>query len=360
MKLSDFDYTLPDELIAQRPLGERDASRMLLLDRARGKWEDRAFRELPEMLRGDELVVVNNARVLPARLFGHRQGVRAGQPGKRGRARREFLSAQIEVLLTRRVAGDEWEALVRPGRKMRVGERVSFGEGELEAEVVCRGEYGIRRLKFFGEVEGALEKLGHMPLPPYIRRADEAGDGERYQTVFARERGAVAAPTAGLHFTLRILERLAARGIEVCEITLHVGLGTFQPIHAEEIEAHRMHSEAYEIPEMTANKIHVARREGRRVLAVGTTVVRALEAAASKSRGGETVQSGRGEAELFICPGHRFRVVDQLLTNFHLPKSSLLVMVAAFAGRELLLRAYEHAVAARYRFYSYGDCMLIR
>jgi len=364
MKLSEFDYSLPEELIAQRPLEVRDASRMLVVDGATESWEDRAFREFPELLGGGELVVVNNARVLPARLFGCRKGVRAEPPGKQGRVRREHLSASIEVLLTRRVEVDVWDALVRPGRKMRTGERVVFGEGALEAEVVGRGEYGVRRLRFMGDLEGALEKLGHMPLPPYIHRADEPADRERYQTIFARKRGAVAAPTAGLHFTPQILARIAERGAEICEITLHVGLGTFQPIHVEEIEAHQMHAEAYEISEAAARQIETARGAGRPILAVGTTVVRALEDAARKAAnsGGDAtmVQAGASEAGLFIRPGHRFRVVTQMLTNFHLPKSSLLVMVAAFAGRELILRAYEHAIAQRYRFYSYGDCMLIR
>lgn len=363
MKLAKFDYGLPEELIAQRPLVSRDASRMLVVERFRGDWQDRHFRELPELLRGDELLVVNNARVLPARLFGWRKGVRAEPVGKHSRARREYLKAQIEVLLTRRVEPDVWEALVRPGRKMRAGERVVFGEGELEAEVVGRGEYGLRRLRFSGEVESALERLGHMPLPPYIHRADEPADRERYQTIFAQRSGAVAAPTAGLHFTPQILAQLKERGIEICEITLHVGLGTFQPIHADEVEAHRMHAEAYEIPEDSATRIEEARRGGRPILAVGTTVVRALEDAAQKAAAGsDSILLGRvaGEAELFIYPGYRFRVVDQMLTNFHLPKSSLLLMVAAFAGRELILRAYEHAVEQRYRFYSYGDCMLLR
>jgi len=364
MKLTEFDYVLPEELIAQHPLEERDASRMLVLIRAKGNWEDRTFRKLPDILRGDELVVVNDARVLPARLFGRRKGVRAEPAGKQKRARHEHLSAQIEVLLTRRIEADVWEALVKPGRKMRTGECVVFGEGELEAEVIGRGEYGLRELRFRGEVDAALEKLGHVPLPPYIRRADEAADRERYQTIFAQKQGAVAAPTAGLHFTPEILLRLKERGIEVCHVTLYVGLGTFQPIHAEEIENHRMHAEAYEIPEETARRVASARRTGRPILAVGTTVVRTLEDAAQKAANSDSdvglVRAGASEASLFIYPGHRFLAVDQMLTNFHLPKSSLLVMVAAFAGRELILRAYQHAVAQHFRFYSYGDCMLIR
>jgi len=373
MKLSDLDYPLPRELIAQHPLAERDASRLLLLDRARQSWEDRQFRELPELLRANELVVVNNARVLPARLFGQRVGVGAEPSGRHSRVRREFLKSRIEVLLTRQLSSDVWEALVRPGRKMRKGERVVFGQGELEAEVIGRGDYGLRRLRFSGtgDLNQAIEGLGHVPLPPYIDRPDEPADRERYQTIFARHHGAVAAPTAGLHFTPEILDRLHARGIEVCEITLQVGLGTFQPIRCENVEDHRMHSEAYEISQAAAVKLKAARREGRAILAVGTTVVRALEDTAQKSRsrhsgatrvdrGDAAIEPGKAETDIFICPGHEFLVVDQLLTNFHLPKSSLLAMVSAFAGSELILQAYEHAIHQRYRFYSYGDCMLIR
>jgi len=364
MKLAEFDYHLPDDLIAQRPLAERDASRLLVLDRASQSWYDREFRELPELLSGHELLVVNNARVSPARLMGRRLGVKAERPGKSSSTRRQFLASPIEVLLTRQVSDNIWEALVRPGRKMRVGERVVFGQGELEAEVVGFGAYGLRQIRFSGtaDVRRAIKRLGHVPLPPYIDRPDEPADRERYQTIFARKEGAVAAPTAGLHFTPGIVDKLHAHGMEFCEITLQVGLGTFQPIRCESVEEHRMHGETYEIPEETATKIAAARRSGRPVLAVGTTVVRALEDAAQKSRRGTdgSVASGGGVADLFISPGYRFRVADHMLTNFHLPQSSLLVMVSAFAGRELILRAYGHAIEQRYRFYSYGDCMLIR
>jgi S-adenosylmethionine:tRNA ribosyltransferase-isomerase len=365
MKPSDFDYELSAELIAQRPLEERDASRLLLLERRKGRWEDHSFRELPELLRGDEILVVNNARVLPARLLGRREGVRSQPVGRHYPARREYLTAGIEVMLTRCLEADQWEALVRPGRKIRTGERLVFGEGELVADVIGRGDCGARRLRFSeqGDLLAILERIGHIPLPPYIRRPDEPADRERYQTMFAAEPGAVAAPTAGLHFTPQVVERIRARGAELCEITLRVGLGTFQPIHSEEIEQHEMHSEPYTIPERAAAYIREARRAGRPVLAVGTTVVRALEDAAEKSAaaGREPLpEPGVAEAEIFIRPGHRFRVVDQLLTNFHLPRSSLLVMVAVFAGREQILAAYRHAVEQRYRFYSYGDCMLIR
>jgi S-adenosylmethionine:tRNA ribosyltransferase-isomerase len=371
MRLSDFQFELPPELIAQKPLADRDASRMLILDREKLAWEDSIFRSWPDLLRGDELIVVNNARVIPARLFGYRKGVRSEKPGHNRRTMREFLSSEIEVLLTKQVAPQEWEALVRPGRKIRVGERIEFGDGELSAEVLSRGKYGLRRIRLTakGDVNQAIELLGHVPLPPYISREDDAADRERYQTIFADYPGAVAAPTAGLHFSPAIVERLRQRSIEIASITLDVGLGTFQPIHEEEIERHRIHSERYEIPAASAAAICRTRRDGRPILAIGTTVVRALEDAATKSsarRGEELeaanhlVEPGIAEADIFIKPGHTFHVVDQLLTNFHLPQSTLLLLVSAFAGRQLILQAYRHAVDVRYRFYSYGDCMWIK
>ncbi len=378
MNLSDLDYDLPPERIAQWPLAERDASRMLLLDRRSGAWEDRQFREFPNILRGDELIVINNARVLPARLWGHRKGVRAQPVGKNSPIRKEHLSAEVEVLLLRACGGDEWEALVRPGRKIPVGETIIFGDGELRAEVVGRAGYGLRRLKFScpNSLIAAIERLGHIPLPPYIKRDDSAIDRERYQTVFARSGTAVAAPTAGLHFTPEILARVRQRGLEVVEITLDVGLGTFEPVRTERLEDHHIHTESYEIPANTADAITRAHAERRPVLAVGTTVVRTLEDAAEKlatthgmKQGANidmaaneklAIAAGRAEAEIFLFPGKPFRVVDQLLTNFHLPRSSLLGLVAGFAGRENILRAYRHAVEEEYRFYSYGDCMWIR
>jgi len=364
-RISDFDYDLPQEAIAQHPLAARDGSRMLLVDHLSGRYEDHNFAEFPELLKGNELVVINNARVIPARLFGRRAGVRAEGKGEGGGASSSFLSSRIEVLLTRRLEADLWEALVRPGRKIRTGERLIFEAG-LEAEVVGRGDYGLRQLKFSGPEDPLvmIERVGHMPLPPYIRRADEPADRERYQTVFAQRPGAVAAPTAGLHFTPAILQRVRARGVEICEITLEVGLGTFQPIHTDDVEAHQMHTEGYEIPDQTAIAIAAARGAGRPLLAVGTTVVRALEDAAEKAAAlrmaAGAIPPGRGAANIFIRPGHRFALVDQLLTNFHLPRSTLLLLVAAFAGKEPVLSAYRHAVASGYRFYSYGDCMLIR
>jgi S-adenosylmethionine:tRNA ribosyltransferase-isomerase len=360
MNLTELDFHLPPERIAQYPLPERDASRILLLDRSSGHWQDRQFRELPDLLRGDELVVLNNARVLPARLFGHRAGVHAQAPGHNNPARNEFLRAPIEVLLVRQLSPGTWETLVRPGRKIPTGEQIIFGDGELSALVEGRGDYGIRILRFNSAtgLQEALDRLGHIPLPPYIKRQDEPSDRQRYQTVFAKKGVAVAAPTAGLHFSPAILERIRDRHIEMAEITLDVGLGTFEPVRTTRLEDHRIHAESYEISPGSAAAIERAQRDRRSVLAVGTTVVRALEDAAEKSSG--QVAAGKAEAAIFIYPGKPFRVVNQLLTNFHLPQSTLLAMVAAFAGTENILRAYRHAVEANYRFYSYGDCMLIR
>lgn len=365
MNVSEFDYELPAAQIAQHPLPERDASRLLLLRRATGVWTDRQFREFPDLLCGDELIVVNNTRVLPARLFGRRAGVNAQPIGEHNPAKDEFLTGEIEVLLVRQLSADRWETLVRPGKKVPVGESIVFGDGELEAVVEERGEFGMRVLRFRvpngGGFAETIARLGHIPLPPYIKREDEPADRERYQTIFARQGNAVAAPTAGLHFTPAILERLQARGIEIAEITLDVGLGTFEPLRTEQMEDHKIHAEAYEIPEATAAAIDRARRDNRAILAVGTTVVRALEDAAEKNAGRQgLVASGKAEAEIFLYPGKRFRVVNQLLTNFHLPQTSLLAMVAAFTGRERVLRAYRHAIESGYRFYSYGDAMLIR
>ena len=367
MRVEELDYKLPRELIAQRPLERRDGSRMLLLDRTTGAYEDRLFRELPSLLQGDELIVYNNARVIPARLFGRRKGIHSQAPSRA--TRKEHLKGRVEVFLTkRRDPPDVWEALVRPGRKLPVGEKIVFGAGELEGEIVGRGELGLRTIRF-GTVSGKddidrlLEALGHVPLPPYIEREDETCDRSRYQTIFAKQPGAVAAPTAGLHFTPEILREIQARGVETCEVTLDVGLGTFQPIHVEDLKDHVMHPEHYEIPETAARKISVARAKGRKILAVGTTVVRTLEDAAlraGKTGSANLLAAGGAEAQLFITPGFSFRVVDALLTNFHLPRSTLLALVCTFAGRDCVLNAYRHAVEAEYRFYSYGDCMLIR
>lgn len=363
MNLSELNFNLPPERIAQRPLNERDASRLLLLDRVSGAWEDRQFREFPDLLRGDELIVINNARVLPARLFGRRAGIHAEPPGAHSPTRHEHSQMPIEVLLVRQLERDTWETLVRPGRKIPVGERIVFGDGELEAQVEARGEYGLRVLRFQSKngFHEALDRLGHIPLPPYIKRSDEPLDRERYQTVYAKQGSALAAPTAGLHFTPEILQRVRARGVEIVEVTLDVGLGTFEPVRTERLEDHKIHAETYEIPQATVTAIERTKREHRPVLAIGTTVVRTLEDAAEKAaQQRATQQPGRSEANIFLYPGKPIRVVNQLLTNFHLPQSSLLALVATLVGRENILHAYEHAVQAEYRFYSYGDCMLIR
>jgi len=365
MRTDDFDYFLPTAQIAQRPLAERDASRLLLLDRASGDVADANFSQLPDLLRGDELLVFNNARVIPARLFGKRAGVHSQTPSRA--TAHEHLTGTVEVLLTRQLASDLWEVLVRPGRKLPVGERIIFAQGELEAEILSRGKLGLRSLRFRSHdgqsAESHIERLGHVPLPPYIEREDEPSDRERYQTVFAKYPGAVAAPTAGLHFSQAVMQRIFARGIQTCELTLDVGLGTFQPVHSEILEQHVMHGESYEIPADTVARITAARSAGRPVLAIGTTVVRALEDSAQRARQsgtGTLLMPGRAEAKIFITPGYQSAAVDALLTNFHLPRSTLLALVCAFAGRERVLAAYGYAVEAGYRFYSYGDCMLIR
>ena len=362
MLVSDFDFRLPDELIAQEPLGARDASRMLHVQRSTGQRSDLAFREFPDLLRPDDLVVFNNTRVFPARLYGRREGVRVQPINPKNPATRDFLRGGIEVLLTRQLSAgpNDWECLVRPGRKIGVGERLFFGgQDELQAQVLARAECGERRIRFqpLADFFATLDRIGHVPLPPYISRPDSPRDRERYQTVYAQERGSVAAPTAGLHFTPEILARIRDRGIETAEITLHVGLGTFQPVRAETVEEHQLHAEPYSIPEGAAEQIERARRESRRVIAVGTTTVRTLEYAARQGAG--TVRAGTGHANLFIYPGYHFQVVRALLTNFHLPQSTLLMLVCALAGKEKVLRAYRHAVDHRYRFYSYGDCMFV-
>jgi len=360
MLLEEFNYPLPSELVAQRPLAERDASRMMVLDRASGTLEDRKFRELPGILQPGDLLVFNNTKVFPARVLGRRRGTSAQPIGRHNPAAREHLTGEVELMLTRQVTEDEWEGLVHPGRKIRSGEVLIFGDGELEAEVLSRGSYGLRRVRLRareGSIDAAIDRVGHVPLPPYIHRRDEPDDRATYQTVYAKVRGAVAAPTAGFHFSERVLSELRSRQIETCEITLHVGLGTFQPVRAERVEAHKMESERYEISEAAAAAINCALVEGRRMIAVGTTTVRTLEHVAREHAG--RIVPGAGDADLFIIPGFPFRITQALLTNFHLPKSTLLMLVSAFAGRESVLRAYAHAISQQYRFYSYGDCMLI-
>ena len=351
MRISQFDYELPEELIAQHPLERRDASRMLVIKRSEGSWRDDAFSEFPSELRAGDTLVLNNTRVFPARLVG----------------RREPTGGRVELLLVRRredVGVNVWEALTRPARRLDAGARLEFGGGRLRAEVLSTTDDGAARVVRFeadGDFDALIEEFGQMPLPPYIRREGDdlvsrAEDRERYQTVYAASRGAIAAPTAGLHFTPRVFDGLRARGVRVAEVTLHVGYGTFAPVRAEDLCEHSVAPESFEIGEGAEEEINQTRERGGRVVAVGTTTVRALESVADE-RG--RVRAGRGETALTITPGHEFRAVGALLTNFHLPRSSLLVLVSAFAGRGLVLAAYRHAVAARYRFYSYGDCMLI-
>jgi S-adenosylmethionine:tRNA ribosyltransferase-isomerase len=366
--VSDFDYHLPDELIARQPLADRASSRMLHLDRATEMLEDRAFREFPDLLRPDDLLVFNNTKVLPARLYGHRSGARAQRLSEDNPAAKEFLRGKVEVLLTRQLSTSPvvWEALVHPGRKLGIGERIYFGgeadgkSHELAAEIVDRGTFGERHLRFdpVDDFFGVLNRIGHIPLPPYIDRPDTPEDREQYQTVYAKPLGSVAAPTAGLHFTNHTLERIRQRGIELTELTLHVGLGTFQPVREEVVEEHKLHKEWFEISPAAAARIQGARDAGRRIVAVGTTTVRTLEYAVRQNPERRIVAQ-RGEADIFIYPGFEFKVVGAMLTNFHLPKSTLLMLVSAFTGRESVLRAYEHAVREKYRFYSYGDCMFV-
>ena len=333
MKTAEFDYALPEELIAQRPLSERSASRLLHLNGATGAIEDLRFSEFHNLTSAKDLVVLNDTRVVKARLFGRKQ-----------------TGGRIEVFIERVVGKYEALALMRSGHPPQAGHRLVLGDG-VDAEVLSR-EADLYRVRFAEPVSRLLERCGNVPLPPYIRHAPDVQDTERYQTVFAEKEGAVAAPTAGLHFDRAMLERLKAQGVPIRHVTLHVGSGTFQPVRSESVEDHRMHSERYEVPQETARAIGATKARGGRVLAVGTTALRALEAWA-------TTEKLVGDTDLFIYPGFKFAVVDRLLTNFHLPKSSLLMLVAAFAGLENIRRGYEHAIAKRYRFFSYGDAMLI-
>jgi S-adenosylmethionine:tRNA ribosyltransferase-isomerase len=344
MHISEFSYDLPEELIAQEPLTNRDASRMLVVDRRSRTWSDSEFSSLSHYLQSGDVLVINNTRVFPARLVGQRQP----------------SGGRVELLLIREVEPLVWEALIRPGHRLRSGAVISFGQSALRAEVLDDPGKDMRLIGLNSKegLESALELMGQMPLPPYIKRPGGTSeeDRERYQTIFARERGAIAAPTAGLHFTSSVLESLNANGIEIVEITLHVGYGTFEPVRVEEIAEHKVRPEAFEIIDKAARAINARRSAGGRVVAVGTTTTRALESAVDSAG---LVQPIRADATLTITPGFKFQVTDALLTNFHLPRSSLLLLVSAFAGRELILQAYRHAVEARYRFYSYGDCMLI-
>ena len=352
--VSDFDFDLPETLIAQQPPAQRGASRMLHLDRASGLYTDRQFADLPQILHPGDLLVVNNSRVLPARLFARRANLRDRQPA----------TGLVEVLLAEVHDNGDWSALVRPGRKIRSGDQLIFPDAAdqpvLHAEVVASGEFGQRRLRFVpvSDFFAALDRIGHMPLPPYIHRADTAADRDRYQTVYARPHGSVAAPTAGLHFTPQILDAIADRGVSVVSITLHVGLGTFAPLRVQRLAEIHLHREPYSLPPETAEAIHAARLDGRRIVAVGTTVVRTLEHCALAADP-HLPAAHSGSTDIFLAPGHRFRLVDAMLTNFHLPQSSLLMLVSAFAGRERVLAAYRHAIKEQYRFFSYGDCMFL-
>jgi S-adenosylmethionine:tRNA ribosyltransferase-isomerase len=354
LRVADFDFDLPEEQIAQQPPAERGLSRMLVMNRATGAFEDSQFAALPSLLKPGDLLVLNDSRVIPARLYARRTLVRE----------RERPSGRIEVMLTEPAGENRWRALVRPGRKVAIGERLVFpaptGEILLEAEVLERGKFGERLLEFTPAEDffRVLDRIGHIPLPPYIHRDDREADRECYQTVFAHERGSVAAPTAGLHFTSEMLGALAGKGIEVARITLHVGLGTFAPLRVDRVSEVRLHRERYTLSAEAAGALNRAVAERRRIVAVGTTVVRTLESVAVRAEGRE-LEPHSGETDIFISPGFEFRVVGALLTNFHLPQSSLLMLVSAFAGRERVLAAYRHAVEAGYRFFSYGDCMFI-
>ena len=342
MHISDFDYELPADLIAQTPLETRDASRMLVLNRREQAWTDSSFKAFTRYLRANDVVVVNNSRVIPARLTGHRE-----------------TGGHVEIFLVREIETDIWEALVRPGSRLKKGSRVNFGDGKLIAEMIDDPGAELRHVRFHceGSFEDLLAQFGATPLPPYIKRpaGTSSTDRERYQTIYSKNRGAIAAPTAGLHFTPEVLTEVN-KIASLAEITLHVGYGTFEPVRVDNVLEHSVSSEHFEISDATAQRINAARANDGRVIVVGTTTLRALESAATEDG---SVKPGSGVATLTIKPGYQFRIADALLTNFHLPRSSLLILVSAYAGREFVLRAYGHAVEARYRFYSYGDCMLI-
>jgi S-adenosylmethionine:tRNA ribosyltransferase-isomerase len=363
LRVADFDFDLPAESIAQEPPAERGLSRLLALDRATGNWRDLRFADLPSLLNPGDLLVLNDSRVIPARLYARRMK-KLGAPDPSRLGAWEKLTGRIEVMLTEPAGNNLWRALVRPGRKIAIGEILVFpaptGEIALEAEVLERGQFGERLLRFVPVEDffARLDRIGHMPLPPYIRREDREADRDRYQTVFSRERGSVAAPTAGLHFTPQILTALAAKGVETAKITLHVGLGTFAPLRVERLDEVHLHRERYTLTAEAAEAINRAAGEGRRIVAAGTTVVRTLEHCALEAAG-RPLQPHSGETDIFIRPGFEFRLVKALLTNFHLPQSSLLMLVSAFAGREPVLAAYAHAVQQKYRFFSYGDCMFV-
>lgn len=340
MKTADFYYDLPEELIAQDPLADRSSSRLMVVDRETGAREDHVFHEIIDYLEPGDCLVINNTKVIPARLFGVREGT----------------GASIEVLLLKRHSEQVWETLVRPGKKCKPGTRISFGDGLLMGEVIDVVEEGNRliRFDFDGIFEEILDQLGQMPLPPYITHRLE--DKNRYQTVYAKHDGSAAAPTAGLHFTPQLLEQIRAKGIEIAEVTLHVGLGTFRPVKVDDVTQHTMHSEFWMVDEETAQTINRAKENGKRVICVGTTSCRTLETAADDTG---VVHAGSGWTKIFIYPGYRFKIMDCLITNFHLPESTLLMLVSAFAGKENIMASYEDAVQKRYRFFSFGDAMFL-
>ena len=340
MKTSDFDYNLPEELIAQVPLKQRDESRLMVLHRCDGTREHKVFKDILDYLNPEDTLVINDTRVLPARLLGKK----AGSGGK------------IEFLLLKRLEGDVWEVLVKPGRKALEGVEVVFGDGRIRARVLKHLDEGMRHVEFFydGVFEEALDEVGVMPLPPYIHASLE--DRERYQTVYARQTGSAAAPTAGLHFTPELMDAIRAKGIAIVPVLLHVGLGTFRPVKVEDVNSHVMHTEHYEVTEEAARILNERRHKGGRIICVGTTSARTLETVTTPAG---VVMPGSGETSIFIYPGYRFKAVDALVTNFHLPQSTLLMMISALAGRDRILETYEEAVEARYRFFSFGDAMFI-
>ncbi len=340
MNVSDFDYELPQELIAQDPLEDRSSSRLMILDKKTGELRHDVFYHIVDELRPGDCLVINDTRVIPARLYGEKEGTGAG----------------IEVLLLKRKENDIWETLVKPGKKAKPGTVISFGGGRLKGEIVDVVDDGNRLIRFIydGIFEDVLDELGQMPLPPYITHPLQ--DRNRYQTVYATHDGSAAAPTAGLHFTEKLLQQIEDRGVTIARVTLHVGLGTFRPVKVENVQDHHMHSEYYQVDEKAAEQINRAKREGHRVIAVGTTSCRTLESAADDQG---VVHAASGWTEIFIYPGYRFKVIDALITNFHLPQSTLLMLVSALAGREHVLAAYAEAVKQRYRFFSFGDAMFI-
>jgi len=342
MNTADFDFDLPEELIAQTPLEKRDASRLLVVDKETGAFSDQHFDQIIDQLQPGDALVMNNTRVLPARLYGIKPET----------------GGHVELLLLKNTQGDDWEVLAKPAKRLRVGAQISFGDGRLTATVIEELEHGGRIVRFgyegiFLEV---LESLGEMPLPPYIH--EKLADRERYQTVYAKENGSAAAPTAGLHFTEELLEQIAAKGVKLVYLTLHVGLGTFRPVSVDSLDDHEMHSEFYSLSEEAAQTLRQVKANGGRVIAVGTTSIRTLETIGSKFQG--QIQADSGWTNIFIKPGYDWKVVDAFSTNFHLPKSTLVMLVSAFAGRSLTLEAYEHAIAERYRFFSFGDAMFIK